>query len=49
MKKLEWSQERVNRQTDRLPNRLTHGRRLDDGYTISSHCEPSAQVSKNNK
>ena len=40
MKALEWSQESVNRQSERLPD----GRRLD-GYTISSPCEPLAQVS----
>ena len=43
MKALEWSQEDVNRQIDRLTDRLTDGRRLD-GYTVSSPYEPSAQV-----
>ena len=40
MKALEWSQERVDRQIDRLPD----GSQLGE-YTISSPCEPSAQVS----
>ena len=43
MKALEWSQEDVNRQIDRLTDRLIDGRCLD-GYTVSSPYEPSAQV-----
>ena len=37
--------ESVNTRTDGRTDGRTHGRRLD-GYTISSSCKPSAQVSQ---